>query len=795
MKYDRCPNCMQALTEDVASCPYCEFEIANYKERPTCLRPFTVLQNKYMIGRVIGVGGFGITYIGWDMNLQTYIAIKEYYPESFVTRNTQTENASNQVVAKEANKEDYEKGLKRYVEEAQNLSRFYTLPGIVSVKDFFYENGTAYIVMEYINGINLKEYLNNAGGKLPEATVLSLMKPVFESLFIVHNGGLVHRDISPDNIMVTTEGKIKVIDFGAARENNGSADKTFTVILKHGYAPPEQYYAKGNQGPWTDIYSLCAAMYKMLTGEVPPNSIERMENDEYVAPSAHGVTVSPRTEYVLQRGLAVKTSDRYQNIGQLISDLYGSEPITPVPNQPTPVASLATNNVTQQSMYLSEPVEKKSKKGLVIGIICGVVAVAILAVVLILVNGKKDKDKDTTETTETTTEASTATSTDATTENPGPDVPVVPEVIWQWPTELSDRWQDYTFAVNDTVYALPMPYKEFMSKGWVSDSIPQSIPAGGMDYFTVSLNGLEAYVAICNYSVSAASIEECYLIGFSIDSSINNVPAGTIYEIAGGVRLGESDVQQVKSALGAPDSFYEGDAESYPDGYVSLDYAGDTWEDGMDLVLEGGVLTSISIANTAVPEGFELDPAQLETAPPEINSKYVAPTSGSTDRFDSIITVGEKHYKLPAPVTEFTEDGWTLDSATDDYIAGNSSIETCLQKNGSKIEVTIVNFTDNAILPVNGFVREIKVEAGYCDIEVIFPGDLRLSDPGSKFADVYSDMGDDYSRDDSWTAYIFYDVYYAGDSQFGYTVYAEALSDMETDIINQISYEDMTQYY
>ena len=264
-RYDKCPNCMQALGQGEDVCPYCGFDVSGYEEKPNCLRPFTVLQGKYMIGRVIGMGGFGITYIGWDLNLQTYIAIKEYYPESFAQRDAMTTTI---VSTLDSKKEIYDKGLKRYVEEARNLSKFYQLQGIVSVKDFFYENGTGYIVMEYINGVDLKHYLKGMGGKLDEATVLALMKPVFESLYEVHKNGLVHRDISPDNIMVDNEGKIKLIDFGSVRGQSAETDKTYTVILKHGYAPPEQYYAKGKQGPWTDIYSLCATMYKMLTGEV-----------------------------------------------------------------------------------------------------------------------------------------------------------------------------------------------------------------------------------------------------------------------------------------------------------------------------------------------------------------------------------------------------------------------------------------------------------------------------------------------------------------------------------------------
>ena len=148
---------MQALGQGEDVCPYCGFDVSGYEEKPNCLRPFTVLQGKYMIGRVIGMGGFGITYIGWDLNLQTYIAIKEYYPESFAQRDAMTTTI---VSTLDSKKEIYDKGLKRYVEEARNLSKFYQLQGIVSVKDFFYENGTGYIVMEYINGVDLKHYLS-----------------------------------------------------------------------------------------------------------------------------------------------------------------------------------------------------------------------------------------------------------------------------------------------------------------------------------------------------------------------------------------------------------------------------------------------------------------------------------------------------------------------------------------------------------------------------------------------------------------------------------------------------------
>lgn len=798
MRYERCPNCMQELSGTEAVCPYCGFEIEKYEERPTCLRPFTVLQNKYMLGRVIGVGGFGITYIGWDLNLQTYIAIKEYFPESMASRDTSGENTQTVVIPHDAQKDTYDKGLKRYVEEAQNLSKFYQLQGIVSVKDFFYENGTAYIVMEYINGINLKEYLNNAGGKLPEATVLALMKPVLESLYQIHNNGLVHRDISPDNIMVTNDGKIKLIDFGSARGQSGESEKTYTVILKHGYAPPEQYYARGNQGPWTDIYSLCAAMYKMLTGQIPPNSVERMEMDEYVAPSTWGVPISPRTEAVLAKGLAVKVSDRYQNMGQLLNDLYGTQPVETIGAMATPNAGAAAfanpASLSQQSMHLSmqpEPARPQSggddKKKLFI-VLGAVAAILVIAIVLVLALGKGGSGNKTTESTDTEdvgnpsstdTENPPATDTeDPTTETQEP--PVTGGYSYIWPTELSGDWHDYMLNIDGTIYQFPVPYSEWASKGWKSSALPTNLAAGDYDYVDFYSDKIELEAVIMNYGLNEATVDQCFVVGVSINSYYNDISADAVIELPGGLKMFEADESTVKQTYGAPD--YRSDGN-----YVSLDYVGDTYMDGMDLEFRDGTVTSVSLINTQQPEGLAVNPSDIETAPPAINASYVAPEGPSTDRFDSILTVDGVNYRLPVPVSEFTANGWTLDSATDDYILGGSSITTELQKGGNKIEVTLENYTSNAILPINAYITSIGADLDYCDFEVIFPGGIKLGDSNSVFESMYSDLGeDDYSRDD-YSTFISYYVTrydYDADDRIRLSVYA----DPETGVLDEYDY-------
>ena len=792
-RYDKCPNCMQALGQGEDTCPYCGFDVNGYEEKTNCLRPFTVLQGKYMIGRVIGMGGFGITYIGWDLNLQTYIAIKEYFPESFAHRDTM---ATTTVTTNENKQEIYDKGLKRYVEEARNLSKFYQLQGIVSVKDFFYENGTGYIVMEYINGVDLKHYLKGMGGTLDEATVLALMKPVFESLYEVHKNGLVHRDISPDNIMVDNEGKIKLIDFGSVRGQSAETDKTYTVILKHGYAPPEQYYAKGKQGPWTDIYSLCATMYKMLTGEVPPNGVERMEDDTYVNPSSKGITVSERTEAVLRKGLAVKATERYQNIGELLSDLYGSGPIASVNAVPqaNPYAAPGNNStsVSMQSMHLTpgqnnaESSNNKKKIGLIAGIAAAVVAL-IIGLVLILGGGKKkENDKTTTEVPADTTEAASATdvttegTTEATTE-----ANATGSYEYIWPTALSDTWRDYTASIDGTLYQFPLPYSEWKSKGWQTDSSVIKVAAGDWDYLTCYTDRAELTVVVANPGMNEADINSCFVVGFSFNARIDDYKDDFSIELSNGIKLFTSTENDIKTAFGAPESRYEGTHSIDDSQYVAIDYAGDEVEDGMDLEVSDDMnLYSISIVNSNLPD-IGTNVGDISVDAPAINDKYVAPDGPSTDRFDSIITIGDKNYVLPVTFSEFAADGWTLDSSVSAYIGGKDSESTYMEKDGEKIGITLNNYTGNAILPEHAYISGIDVDMNYYTGNAVFPGGISMTDDGNKIESVYGDLGEDDFSKDEYSSFISYYAYKYEDTQY---ISISAYADPSTGKITDYSY-------
>ncbi|MEN6595893.1 MAG: protein kinase [Clostridiaceae bacterium] len=317
--------CMGCMRENKGEgiCPFCGFDSKQYAASPHHLPLKTILAGKYLIGRVLGEGGFGITYLGWDLNLGVKIAVKEYYPMGFVTRE---HNATSSVLPYVGNKAAFfAAGRDRFVDEAKSLAKFYGLPGIVAVKDFFLENNTAYIVMEFVEGKTLKQMLIDAGGKLPAAAVLEMMKPLMRSLSEVHDAGIIHRDISPDNIMVTKEGNVKLLDFGAARDYADSGNRSLSVLLKPGYAPEEQYRTRGIQGPWSDVYALCATIYRAITGVTPPESVERLRADELQAPSSLGAAIEPAREKALLNGMAVLQTSRYQSVIELYEALYSEQ--------------------------------------------------------------------------------------------------------------------------------------------------------------------------------------------------------------------------------------------------------------------------------------------------------------------------------------------------------------------------------------------------------------------------------------------------------------------------------------
>ncbi len=321
---DLCMGCMEKKISSEAECPACGFIDGTEPESPLFLKPGTVLENKYLIGRVLGQGGFGITYLAWDMNLNIKLAIKEYFPQDLATRASGHTEVSAYTGSMGS---QYEYGLDKFLQEARTLAQFEEHPNIVSVRDFFKQNGTAYFVMSYVEGITLKQHLANSGGKLPVEQARGIMMPVMDALKEVHKVNVLHRDVSPDNIFINTKGQVILIDFGAARQAIGEKGHSLSIILKPGYAPEEQYRSKGVQGPWTDIYAVAATFYHLVTGSQPPEALERMVEDELILPSETGAEVSETEEKAILKALAVRATDRFQSIEDFQKGLQGEAPV------------------------------------------------------------------------------------------------------------------------------------------------------------------------------------------------------------------------------------------------------------------------------------------------------------------------------------------------------------------------------------------------------------------------------------------------------------------------------------
>ena len=307
-------HCINCLLESKGlyqyPCKSCNWSPEDHSTSGLYLSPGTILHGQYQIAKMLGHGGFGITYLAWDNLLEIKLAIKEYMPRDFATRNSTNSEISTFAGDAQAN---FAYGLERFLDEARTLAKFQQHNGIVSVLNVFYGNGTGYMVMEYVDGLTLKEYLV-ANDKLSWEQTLKLFMPVMDALREVHKYGMLHRDISPDNIYLCQDNRIKLLDFGSARYALGGHSRSLSVVVKPGYAPEEQYRTKGKQGTWTDVYSVAASMYRCITGLVPPDALDRLDEDELVKPSNLGVNISAQAELELMSALAIKAENRTQTI-------------------------------------------------------------------------------------------------------------------------------------------------------------------------------------------------------------------------------------------------------------------------------------------------------------------------------------------------------------------------------------------------------------------------------------------------------------------------------------------------
>ncbi len=315
----RCLNCMKTFNEQFGVCPHCGFQPGTPPKEAYHLHPGTELNGHYIIGTTVGFGGFGITYRAWDRVLEKMVAIKEFYPNGIVNRVP----GEKEVIIYSGNRADeFLNGKIRFLAEARNMARFNTHPNIVNVYEFFEENNTAYIAMEFLEGMSYKQYIAQHNGRVDCQTAVNVVLSVTDALREIHKVKIIHRDISPDNIFMVpvdqqaTNYKVKLIDFGAARFSSGEEEKTLSIILKPGYAPPEQYRSRSKQGPWTDIYAVGAVLYRSVTGRMPEESVNRVVEDHLPPPNALVPEIPQYLSDTIMRAMALSQELRFQNVDQ-----------------------------------------------------------------------------------------------------------------------------------------------------------------------------------------------------------------------------------------------------------------------------------------------------------------------------------------------------------------------------------------------------------------------------------------------------------------------------------------------
>lgn len=314
-----CPNCFKRLPPGTTMCQSCTFDKAKYTQNAVALPLYTIINDQYLIGRVLGQGGFGITYKALDTLDNKIVAIKEYMPSEYsermgVTVHPISDNSKASRV--------FEHGKASYIDEIKTLHKFKHLDGIVKIYNHFQENNTAYMVMEFLDGKNLKSYVKDSGGSIGVEKAADFIIKAATALEKVHSANVLHRDISPENIFIMRNGvDVKLIDFGAARRNVENSNQEKSVLLKPGFAPPEQYSKNGYQGTWTDVYALAASLYYLVSGVVPKDSMSRMQYDDIKPLNQICRDVTPAMAAAVSHAMEIDYTKRTPNCNAFITEL------------------------------------------------------------------------------------------------------------------------------------------------------------------------------------------------------------------------------------------------------------------------------------------------------------------------------------------------------------------------------------------------------------------------------------------------------------------------------------------
>lgn len=466
---------------------------------PLALNEGTVLAGQYIIEDVLGQGGFGITYVATDHKSGSKVAIKEFFPDTLATR-----DGTSVMSFTGERAEGFEYGKNCFLQEAKTLAQFIDNDNIIRIYTYFEENSTAYFVMEYVEGESFDEYIKKKGGKISFEEASKLLIPVMDALASVHDKGIVHRDVTPDNIFICDDGKVKLLDFGAARYSVGDKSKSLDVVLKHGFAPKEQYTRHGRQGAFTDVYSLGATFYYAITGKKLPDSIDRLEDDNMVPPSNLGVKIPEDKEEVLFKAISVQPQDRFQNMRDFSAALKGevSQDIGKT------VAVNVGSTPTEDTGTLKA--SGSNKKGFVLPAIivsgCVIVAAVIIGIIISANKPKTNADLE-----EPVTVAKTENQTQSTGSQSSGNGGV-------------DASGQYLTSIENIGYFAPIAISNINNGGIVADSDAGTfvaVPNKGLCLYTVDDSGAGNYELLVETQQDLGNIN---VVGDKVIYTLDGIP-------------------------------------------------------------------------------------------------------------------------------------------------------------------------------------------------------------------------------------------------------------------------------
>ena len=633
-----CINCMKERQEPDGVCEHCGFDEGKYDLPQHHMKPFTILAGKYLIGKAIGEGGFGITYIGMDLELEVRVAIKEYYPQGVAARISGINNCT-VCSCTDSTRPFFEEGREKFINEARTIAKFRGLPEIVGIIEFFRENQTAYIVMEYLDGQTLKQYLRANGGKIPTDEILRMMRPLVLSLGKIHSEGLIHRDISPDNIMLMKDKSVKILDFGGARDFASRNGKSMSVLVKHGYAPEEQYRSQGDQGPWTDVYALCATMYRCITGEIPPNALDRLYQDELKPISSFDVTCPKYIEKAITKGLNIRKDGRYQSMEELYEALYKEQ--KKPEKAPKPGKKDRQKKEKPEDEKDSKQPDKKKK------IMAAVAAVVVAAGVAAAASvGMKMKQSGEEKVVAEVTVTSTPTATPTPEATPTPAVPEATPIpvqeITQTASGVNIIKKNATYYVKKDVNVRSDCSAE--AKLLTGATVGQELTATGIsedgDWIEIKMNGQTGYVFADLVSTTAPAK---YHLGIEYGSGAGDYSVGEQVKISGDSKISDDPYPSFGMWL-------------LPIGEIDL--IKDIYSQETTLVMPN--------------HDLQVMHAYANFKAAEVSGQNLYDESG---RF--IIKIAGEDYTLPVSVQELESKGWNVDFGDKEEIEDYSGYYVC----------------------------------------------------------------------------------------------------------------------